>query len=297
MATVTVLDYIKNITSQRDSAFVKFPDQEDLEGSAVALMRLQDTYKLDTRDIAEGRIQGVQRTAPLDAHDCFEIGRIAYNQRDYYHTLMWMEEAQMRMLREDPPTVQETEILEYLAFAMYQQGNVKRALRMTKRLYKLQPDHPRAKGNIKYYEDMLVEEGFKKGDDGELPPVVNQRKEDGGISERDIYEALCRGEKLKVNLAHPEHPQGAHLELMFQSDYDLSRLYCHYKTDNPFLKLAPLKVEILHWKPKIVLYRGVVSDPEIEVIKELASPKVRKKACVLEGVWKRKSRSKHVHMQ
>lgn len=134
------------------------------------------------------------------AHDCFELGRIAYNQADYYHTLMWMEEAMARAHREDPPTASEPEILEYLAFAMYQQGNVKRALAMTKRLYAMEPDHPRAKGNIKYYEDALIEQGYKKkGDDGDLPPVVNPRKGDDGVEERDIYEALCRGELQKVS--------------------------------------------------------------------------------------------------
>lgn len=113
---------------------VKFPDQEDLNGAAVALMRLQDTYRLTTADMADGRIQGVKRADELQAHDCFELGRVAYNQGDYYHTLLWMTEAQHRMQHENPKTVEEADILEYLAFAMYQQGNVKRALSMTKRL-------------------------------------------------------------------------------------------------------------------------------------------------------------------
>lgn len=56
------------------------------------------------------------------AHDCFELGRISYNDRDYYHTLMWMQEALNRMKHEDPPTAVEADILEYLGFALYQQG-------------------------------------------------------------------------------------------------------------------------------------------------------------------------------
>ena len=31
-----------------------FPGAEDVEGAAVALMRLQDTYKLSTEDLAKG---------------------------------------------------------------------------------------------------------------------------------------------------------------------------------------------------------------------------------------------------
>ncbi len=37
---------------------LRFPTDEDLAGAAVALMRLQDTYKLDTRALAEGILQG-----------------------------------------------------------------------------------------------------------------------------------------------------------------------------------------------------------------------------------------------
>jgi len=51
-------------------------------------------------------------------------------------------------------------------------------------------------------------------------------------------------------------------------------LYCYYKKDNPFLTIAPIKAEILHRKPKIILYRGVVHDSEIEVIKMLAAPRL-----------------------
>jgi len=123
---------------------VRFPDDEDLKGAAVALMRLQDVYKLETRDIASGNIQGRKSSGELEgkphhsfillnltldicdgyflAHDCFELGRIAYNDRDYYHTLMWMQEALNRLPHETPPTAVEADILEYLAFALYQQG-------------------------------------------------------------------------------------------------------------------------------------------------------------------------------
>lgn len=34
--------------------------QEDLNGAAIGLLRLQDTYRLDTRDLANGIVQGVK---------------------------------------------------------------------------------------------------------------------------------------------------------------------------------------------------------------------------------------------
>ncbi len=45
---------------------MKFPTHEDLEGSAVALLRLQDTYKLKTDEIAEGKIQGTKRADKMN---------------------------------------------------------------------------------------------------------------------------------------------------------------------------------------------------------------------------------------
>ena len=74
--------------------------------------------------------------------------------------------------------------------------------------------------------------------------------------ERDAYEALCRGESKPI-------------------DSDIQKkLYCYLKMDIPFLKLAPIKVEILRFEPLAVMFREVLSDYEIEVIKGLATPKV-----------------------
>ncbi|CAB3409489.1 unnamed protein product [Caenorhabditis bovis] len=246
--------FIKNITENRVRSQVKFPGQEDLSGAAVALLRLQDTYKLDTHDLANGIIGGEKVSHKLSGHDIFEVGRAAYNQKDYYHTLMWMQEALNKIENENPPTVEESEILEYLAYALYQQGNVRRALALTKRLAKIAPNHPRAKGNVKWYEDMLQGKDMQ----GELPPIVNKRVEFDGIVERDAYEALCRGE------IPPMEPNMAR------------KLKCYLKRDRPFLKLAPIKVEILRYDPIAVLFKDVISDSEIEVVKELASPKLKR---------------------
>lgn len=62
------------------------------------------------------------------------MGRVAYNQGDHYHVILWMQEALNRAYHEKTPTAQESDILEYLAFSMYQQGNIRRAIKLTKRL-------------------------------------------------------------------------------------------------------------------------------------------------------------------
>ncbi|KAH7731564.1 Protein PHY-2 [Aphelenchoides avenae] len=245
--------FLQNIsTSDRE-----FPHDEDLAGAAIGLLRLQDTYRLDTRELANGVVQGKKIGKELSAHDCFEIGRLAYNAEDYYHTLLWMQESMDRAEKENPPTATEADILEYLAFALYKQGNVKRALLATDRLYKIYPGHPRAKGNIKWYEDQLLAEGVRQSEMRKnIPTLDNIRPADNlENTERTIYEALCRNE-------------------VPRSVKETSKLYCYYKRDRPFLLIAPFKIEILRFNPLAVLFRDVISEEEVDVIQDLARPKL-----------------------
>lgn len=102
---------------------MKFPSDEDLSGAAVALTRLQDTYRLSTASLARGELNGVKYSSELSAADCFELGRQAYNVEDYYHTLLWMREADDRLRHEVNETIERSDILEYLAFSTFKQGN------------------------------------------------------------------------------------------------------------------------------------------------------------------------------
>lgn len=52
------LEFLENVTMHRD--VMKFPSDEDLNGAAAALIRLQDTYNLDTASIARGELNGVK---------------------------------------------------------------------------------------------------------------------------------------------------------------------------------------------------------------------------------------------
>lgn len=65
------------------------------------------------------------------------MGRVAYNMGDHYHTVMWMQEALHRIPKENPSTANEPEIVEFLAYSLFKQGNLKRALIHSKRLQEL----------------------------------------------------------------------------------------------------------------------------------------------------------------
>lgn len=131
---------IKNISDA--NSLLRFPSNQDLKGAAVALVRLQETYNLDTHALSEGVLQGKKYsrhltgeqcsfegmstptllTSTLAAGDCFELGRQSYDRNDYYHTILWMHEALKKYEQEDEKTVARHEMFDYLAYALSKEG-------------------------------------------------------------------------------------------------------------------------------------------------------------------------------
>ena len=259
---------VANLTEQRESFSLRWPTDEDLNGAAVGLMRLQDTYRLDTDSLARGILNGESTGPALSAHDCFELGRQTYNNGDYFHTNIWMEQALKLREEEEEPSVGRADILEYLAFSAYMSGNIRRALKLTNELLRLEPDHPRGWGNKQYYEQTLHKKGASytaRGEDGlgDADEKVNvlkerQRREDELGEERVHYEQLCRGEQ-------------------FIPVEEKSKLMCRYSTGrHPALTIGPVKEEEVYLNPRIVLYHGIVPDSEIETVKQLATPRFKR---------------------
>lgn len=75
--------------------------------------------------------------SPMTVEDCFELGKIAYSEVDYYHTELWMEQALKQLDEGEESTVDKVTVLDYLSYAIYQQGDLGRALELTKRLLML----------------------------------------------------------------------------------------------------------------------------------------------------------------
>ncbi|KAI4458947.1 prolyl 4-hydroxylase alpha subunit [Holotrichia oblita] len=221
---------------------LKFPSDEDLNGAAVALTRLQKTYKLDTSSLANGEINGVKYATELTAADCFELGRQSYTNDDHYHTQLWMMEAAKRLKLEVNQSVERSKILEYLAFSTFKLGDVRLALDLTNKLLELVPTHEKALNNKVYYE---VE-------------IVKTKNIFWNRQAKLFYEALCREE-------------------MQPSDEILAELKCGYMDNgNPFLKIAPFKVEEAYLDPQILIFHDVMADDEIATIKALAQPRFQR---------------------
>ncbi|XP_052739287.1 prolyl 4-hydroxylase subunit alpha-1 [Bicyclus anynana] len=266
--------YIKNITIMNNHSDVKYPTLEDLVGAAQALTRLQETYHLEVNDLSEGRLNGVIYSTSMSAGDCYQLGKALYNEKDYTNALAWMMQA-LRKYSEDEEekNFTEVDILEYISFSHYLLDDVKKAMLWTKKLLDLDPEHSRALGNLPHYKKALEEKEAKnkrrlRGDTGEvdldeyLTDADQPEKKPEALSkyekERQSYEALCRGE-------------------MEMPSKITKKLYCRYLNENnPFLILAPVKMEYMYLNPDIVVFHEVLSDSEIEHIKELAKPRFRR---------------------
>uniref|UniRef100_A0A8C0H0F8 Prolyl 4-hydroxylase subunit alpha-1 n=1 Tax=Chelonoidis abingdonii TaxID=106734 RepID=A0A8C0H0F8_CHEAB len=254
--------FISNMTIQRQY----FPNDEDQTGAAKALLRLQDTYNLDTDTLSRGNLPGVKHKSFLTAEDCFELGKIAYTEADYYHTELWMEQALKQLDDGEVSTADKVSILDYLSYAVYQQGDLDKAMMLTKRLLELDPEHQRANGNLKYFEYIMSKEKEANKSttetDSQTDKETKAKKKEPNkdyLPERQKYEMLCRGEGLKMT---PRRQK---------------KLFCRYYdgNQNPKYILAPVKQEDEWDKPRIVRFLEIISDEEIETVKELAKPRVK----------------------
>ncbi|XP_059496384.1 prolyl 4-hydroxylase subunit alpha-1-like isoform X1 [Stegostoma tigrinum] len=256
--------FISNLTIQRQH----LPNDEDQTGAAKALIRLQDTYNLDAETISQGNLPGVKHKTSLTAEDCYELGKVAYTDTDYYHTELWMEQALKQLDAGEVSNINKITVLDYLSYAVYQQGDLDKALELTKRLLTLDPEHQRANGNLRYFEYMMADQKKEKSNtaqntEGNKSGTVSQPKRErikDYLPERQKYEMLCRGEGIKLT---PRRQK---------------RLFCRYSdaNRNPVYILKPVKQQDEWDKPRIIRYIDIISDEEIERVKELAKPRLRR---------------------
>lgn len=251
--------FISNMSIHRQF----FPDEEDQTGAARALMRLQDTYQLDSEAFSKGKLPGIHSNAILTVDDCFDMGKTAYNDADYYHAVLWLQQALKQLDGGEETEVSKADILDYLSYSVYQMGDLPRAIELTRRLVAIDPSHQRAGGNLRYFERLLskqlneLKQEYEPASEEPIQLGTYRRPKDH-LPEREAYEALCRGEGIQMHEARR------------------SRLSCRYQDGNrnPRLLLRPIKEEDEWDSPHIVRYLDVLSHMEIEKIKELAKPRL-----------------------
>lgn len=248
-------DYSNDIKDLLKSNKWQFPTyNEDLIGAMAALFRLQDTYNISTPEMVTNDIPGCGPAPKLLAEDCFDMGTVAYQSGRYGLARDWLNMADdlTRQGRHDG-VANRTEVLEYLAWIEYVKGNPERALNLTLEIVQLAPDSVEAKENVMHYRK-AAEQNTRDTHD------QIKAKEEETITTAFTsgeYASLCRGDTSKST------PQG--------------NLFCWYDgKKNPLLMIRPVKVEMVWRRPRLFIFRDLLSTAEANRIKEVATPRLRR---------------------
>ena len=106
-----------------------------------------------------------------------------------------------------------------------------------------------------------------------------------GLNPVEVPEFFFRVSLQLLKLQLPLRRSYLHLNFVriiyfcFQTKWEESKMLCWYYNDPPRLKIRPAKIERVFVKPEIFLLRDILSDVEMEVIKELAAPRVMYSCC------------------
>ncbi|CAF3338903.1 unnamed protein product [Rotaria socialis] len=253
--------HIKEMTSPDIRTIIHrnwlFPSLEDLTGTGTSLLRLQDTYQFTTSQMANGEIDLKFRSQKLTSDECYHIGHLAYTNNDFHYALMWMQEALDRFDEKNKRAlIRRIDILDHLSNATFQEGNIENALALTEEMLAIDPNHVQAKANKVYYASLIKSQTLSKD---QREDYLASSEKVGSNELNEICKALCRQNRAKLSHKHQ------------------AKLFCRYRHNNhPYLILRPVKEEQLFDEPTILLFHDVVSDTDIEKIKVLATPQLRR---------------------
>ncbi|XP_055353885.1 prolyl 4-hydroxylase subunit alpha-2-like [Paramacrobiotus metropolitanus] len=223
----------------------RFPDEDDIKGSALAFNRLQNTYKIQPRDIAYGKVPGTRRTPAFTSREAFIVGHQQALEKQFNSASAWLEVSLDIFNTETVKTQTHTELLDWLQYSIFHDsGNAYRALELMKDIQKIDPTYANIPDNLKTYGG-IVENGTAAELERMKSEVIQPKYID------DHYAALCRGEDLM--------------------DPELSRdLVCYLETyDNPYLLIQPVKLELANLDPVVYVVYNAILDSQAERIKKI----------------------------
>lgn len=238
------------------------PTNSDLKGAVAGLLRLQTIYKLKSEDFANGIIDGTKTREALSVHDLFVIGETALKlfEQEYF-ALEYLNLAWNRLQKGEDDIdqdIDENSLLSHLASCYSRVGDYENAIRVVDLLTELYPNSSELAG-LKIQLDADYNSFFLTNLSA-IDPFSDYYDRDGKFKdykENILYSQVCRE---NVAISHKQ-----------QAD-----LYCQFVSTSPFTQLAPFKIEEANLDPYIVLFIDVVSDQEIEFLKNITKPKVRR---------------------
>lgn len=213
------------------------PKPSDLSSVARAFHNLQETFDLKTADLAEGIINGEKFSDPLSAHDLLVIGQHLVQLDLNVRSIEYLKLALRRTPTDPYREVQPTQVFSSWAQALENLGRFKTAVGIIDEMLRLEPNN-RA---TKVRRQKLVKKAAQK--------KVKTEKFDETFEPET--QNLCGG---RISL----------------SDEKLSKLHCRLLSPNVHSLLSPFKLEEAYLDPHIILFHDVISDKEIQILKDIS---------------------------
>ncbi|XP_061396348.1 prolyl 4-hydroxylase subunit alpha-2-like [Musca vetustissima] len=226
-----------------------FPSQVDFEESALALVRLQQTYNLDVEQVASGILNGIKYGNDMSWSDCLLLGQQLINVKAFNQTKDWINESMKRYSMEEDVVSDSTEstldFMEKLGENLLKTGDTTAALEVFRAVVLKDPHRLNVVSAI--YNNTYL-----------LPEAYEEEREYHRTEEFKLYEKVCREE-------------------VTRSPSEERDLRCRYYwgVDNAFV-LSPFKLEEINEDPYVMLLHDMVTDQQIATIKEIAMPEMRR---------------------
>ncbi|XP_036443545.1 prolyl 4-hydroxylase subunit alpha-1 [Colossoma macropomum] len=245
------------------------PSESDLEGIAMAMLRLQDVYRIDPKNFS-----GLENTLTLDPDETFHIAVVAHQNQQFQSASLWIQETLKKLDEGTDAMVTKQEVLHLLGSVPFQAWNLPIALGQLlppgkSRLYILQFsfNHVILKNTLFL---RLMGQGW-----GEVTIiscfVLNYIVQ--MLKYCESKEVLIRSYSMRWYIIFT---LSMTLHFDWQTPQREKKLACRYTTGggNPLLIYAPAKEEEEWDQPLILRYHDLLSISDIEIIKRLSRPKL-----------------------
>ncbi|ELU10773.1 hypothetical protein CAPTEDRAFT_174752 [Capitella teleta] len=224
---------------------VTLPDSRDFFGSIEALVRLQETYQLPTSELANGVVHGDSADHPMSGFEMYAMGKASLRAGSFGQAVQWLD---LAIAAKDGSFSPEDAMAD-LADAYQLIADYSTAVNVLQLAHENAPGNEAIASKLEDFRRINNTMGSTKAKTAWRRPKLKSTK---------AYEALCRGEQLKL----PD------------VDSEQQALKCRYKPG--ILPFVRYKEEMLNRKPHIVLFHDVMSDAEAKTMKMEAMHKLER---------------------
>jgi len=229
----------------------------DLLGATASIFRLQDTYEITAREISDGKIKDVSKSAhQMTAEDCINIANYAHLAKRYVRMQEWSKEAERIMddasLSDRIGNATRLSVYELIGWTAYLSNNLEEASKYAKLVLEIDPKNEAAIKNEEFYQFYKIEN---------IENWLTEEQWDFAEAQKDLtnfqigtFVELCQMRKTPVKVK------------------DTSKLVCYYKKEEPVFRLKPMRVTRVHDNPEILIFHNVLNNEEIQTLKKLATP-------------------------